>query len=110
MLARNSTSGAREAADSFGFQPANTFSYVSSVAREFRSQPYSPAQKNVRPPMMRSTSARSCPSRSEDLELAFAEVVADRTDQAHAIEETRGAREVSRRTLRASARVRRTAS
>ena len=66
MLARNSTSAAREAADSFGFQPANTFSYVSSVAREFRSQPYSPAQKNVRPPMMRSTSARSCPSRSED--------------------------------------------
>lgn len=87
MLARNSTSGAREAADSFGFQPANTFSYVSSVAREFRSQPYSPAQKNVRPPMMRSTSARSCPSRSEDLELAFAEVVADRTDHVHGVEE-----------------------
>src|SRR5436305_1744739 len=57
MLATNSTSALREAADSLGSKSANTPSWVSSVVRWFRSQPYSPCQKKVWPSGMRSTSS-----------------------------------------------------
>ena len=63
MFARNSTSLERERSDSFGWKPSNTPSWVSSVSREFRSQPYSPRQKNVLPPATRSTSETSTPRR-----------------------------------------------
>ena len=59
MFARNSTSLAREPSESFGAKPSNTPSCVSSVSREFRSQPYSPRQKKVFPPATRSTSETS---------------------------------------------------
>ncbi len=61
MLARNSTSLERERSESFGEKPSNTPSCVSIVSREFRSQPYSPCQKNVLPPLTRSTSDTSTP-------------------------------------------------
>src|SRR5271155_4809467 len=61
MLARNSTSLERERSESFGEKPSNTPSCVSIVSREFRSQPYSPSQKKVFPPLTRSTSDTSTP-------------------------------------------------
>src|ERR1039458_3603472 len=61
MLARNRTSQSREALDSLGSKCSNTLSCVSSVSREFRSQPYSPFQKKVLPSATRSTSLVSVP-------------------------------------------------
>src|ERR1035437_1582890 len=63
MLARNSTSLERDCSESFGAKPSNTPSWVSSVSRELRSQPYSPAQKKVLPPATRSMSETSTPRR-----------------------------------------------
>ena len=60
-MARNSTSALREASDSFGSKSANTLSCVSSVVRSFRSQPYSPCQRNVLPPTTCSISPVSTP-------------------------------------------------
>ena len=57
MFARNSTSASREAAPSFGWKASKTPSCVSSVSRELRSQPYSPAQKKLLPPATCSTSS-----------------------------------------------------
>src|SRR5439155_1071684 len=56
-LARNSTSLSRLAGLSLGSKCSKTPSCVSCVSREFRSQPYSPCQKNVLPPATRSTSS-----------------------------------------------------
>src|SRR5437763_1452078 len=56
MLARNRTSLERLASLSLGSKCSKTPSWVSCVTREFRSQPYSPCQKNVLPPATRSTS------------------------------------------------------
>ena len=61
MFARNSASHVRASGESSGSNPANTFSRVSSVRREFRSEPYSPRQKNVSPPRTRTRSPRSVP-------------------------------------------------
>ena len=94
MLARNSTSLSRERSDSFGWKPSNTPSWVSSVSRELRSQPYSPRQKKVLPPVTRSTSETSTPRAAHHVELGLAEVVAHRADHAHLVEERRRQREV----------------
>ena len=61
MLPRNRTSALRETSESLGWNSANTFSWVSSVSRVFRSQPYSPRQKNVLPPGTCSMSPVSTP-------------------------------------------------
>ena len=61
MLARNRTSLERERSESLGAKPSNTPSWVSWVSREFRSQPYSPCQKKVRPPGTCSMSETSTP-------------------------------------------------
>src|SRR5436305_8271619 len=50
MLARNRTSAVRAASVSLGWKSAKTLSWVSSVSRSLRSQPYLPRQKNVSPP------------------------------------------------------------
>ena len=94
MLARNSTSLERERSESLGWKPSNTPSWVSSVSREFRSQPYSPCQKNVLPPATRSTSETSTPRRRITSSCCLAEVVADRADDAHVVEERGGQGEV----------------
>ena len=95
MFARNSTSTRREAGESVGCELSKTFSWVSSVSRELRSQPYSPFQKNVVPPATRSTSVdvrfRGSASTASS---AVAEVVADRADDADLVEERRRKREV----------------
>src|SRR5262245_49970752 len=63
MFARKSRSHPRAASDSFGAKSPNTFSWVSSVCAVFRSQSYSPLQKNVRPPSTCSMSSVSTPWR-----------------------------------------------
>ena len=63
MFARNSRSDSRAASESFGWKSPNTFSWVSSVWAVFRSQSYSPRQKNVRPPSTRSMSSVITPCR-----------------------------------------------
>ncbi len=94
MFARNSTSQSREARDSLGWKSSNTFSCVSSVSREFRSQPYSPAQKNVLPSGTRSTSPMSVPRVREHREILVAEVRADAADDVYLVEERGREREV----------------
>ena len=61
MFARNSTSLESEPSESLGWKPSNTPSWVSIVSREFRSHPYSPCQKKVLPPSIRSMSETSTP-------------------------------------------------
>ena len=94
MFARNSTSLAREASESFGWKPSNTPSLVSSVSREFRSQPYSPRQKKVLPPATRSTSETSTSAARSTSKLGLAEVIAHGADDADLLEEGGGQREV----------------
>ena len=94
MLARNSTSQSREDVDSRGWKSSNTLSWVSSVSRELRSQPYSPAQKNVLPSGTRSTSAMLVPRVASTVEVLVAEVGADAADDVNLVEERRREREV----------------
>ncbi len=94
MFARNRTSARARASESFGSKCSKTLSCVSSVSREFRSQPYSPSQKKVLPPATRSTSCDVVPRVREDRQVRVGEVVADRADDAHLVEERRGQREV----------------
>ena len=61
MFARNRTSLSREASDSFGSKCSKTLSSVVIVSRELRLSAYSPLQKNVLPPAMRSTSSVTVP-------------------------------------------------
>ena len=90
MFARNSTSLSRAPTDSFGSKSANTPSCVSSVVRLPRSQPYSPDQKKVSPPATCSTSLDVHAAATEHLQLGLAEVVADRADDPHVVEERGG--------------------
>ena len=94
MFARNSTSLSREAALSFGWKVSKTPSCVSSVSRELRSQPYSPAQKKLLPPATRSTSSVFVSRVRQQRVGVVVEVVADRADDADLVEERRGEREV----------------
>ena len=108
MLARNSTSLGARGLDSFGSKCSKTLSSVSMRLARVEVAPYSPRQKNVLPPATRSTSSVIVAARAQDLARLLAEVVADRADDAHLVEERRGQREVRRRRRRASARARRT--
>ena len=88
---------ARAWSDSLGSKCSNTLSWVSSVSRVLRSQSYLPFQKNVLPPVTRSTSSIEDPRVEQDVELGLAEVVADRPDDPHVVEERGGQREVGGR-------------
>ena len=57
MFARKRTSHACAAADSLGSKCSNTFRSVTCVSRVLSPVWYSPFQKNVLPPSMRSTSS-----------------------------------------------------
>ncbi len=94
MLARNSTSLERERSVSFGWKPSKTPSWVSSVSRELRSQPYSPCQKKVCPPGDPLDVADVHPAPAHHGDLLLAEVLPDRPDHAHVVEEGGGQGEV----------------
>ena len=87
MFARNSTSLERERSESLGWKPSNTPSWVSSVSREFRSQPYSPS------PEERFAAGDALhvgdvhPAAAHHIQLGLAEVLADGADDAHLLEE-----------------------
>ena len=87
----------RDAAESFGSKSANTFSCVSSVCATCHVRRRSgPSQKNDRAPATRSTSVDVDALGAEDVELGFAEVVADDADDADVREEARREGEVRR--------------
>ncbi len=80
--------------ESLGSNCSKTPSRVSSVSRLLRSQPYSPAQKNVSPAGDMLDVADVDPAGAQHVELGLAEVVADRADDAHLVEERGGQREM----------------
>ena len=94
MFARNSTSLERERSESFGEKPSNTPSWVSSVSREFRSQPYSPLPEERLAAGHALDVGDVHAAAAQHRELLLAEVIADGADDAHLVEEGRRQREV----------------
>ena len=82
------------AAESLGSKCSKTFRSVTCVSRVLRPEWYSPFQKKVFPPSMRSTSSVIVPRVRSASQRRVVEVLADRADHAHLVEERRGEREV----------------
>ena len=94
MFARNRTSHCCAAGESLGSKCSNTLSSVTCVSRVLRPEWYSPFQKKVLPPAMRSTSSVIVAARAQRLPGGVVEVLADGADHADLVEERRGEREV----------------
>ena len=94
MFARKRTSHARAASESFGWKVSKTLSCVSSVSRSSRC----PAVLALPEEGLAARDAldvlRARAAGGEDREILVREVVADRPDGPHLVEERRGQREV----------------